>query len=71
KPPRHTSDPTAKARNKALKIQSQKDTKQITKAKDIADKEVFYGRTMLIGLCKGTSMQDAKPKVQGELITSG
>ncbi|KAG8736230.1 cytosolic leucyl tRNA synthetase [Ceratobasidium sp. 414] len=62
---------TAPALLKALKIQSQKDTKQITEAKDIAYKEAFYGGTMLVGPCKGMSVQDAKPQVRGELIASG
>ncbi|QRV97774.1 Isoleucyl-tRNA synthetase [Ceratobasidium sp. AG-Ba] len=64
-------DLTAPALLKALKIQSQKDTKQLTEAKDIAYKEAFYGGTMLVGPCKGMSVQDAKPKVRDELIAGG
>ena len=38
---------------KQLKIQSQKDTKQLAEAKEIAYKEGFYNGTMLVGDFKG------------------
>ncbi|CAE6474929.1 unnamed protein product [Rhizoctonia solani] len=56
---------------KTLKIQSQKDVKQLAEAKEIAYKEGFYSGTMLVGQYKGMSVQDAKPKVREELIASG
>lgn len=56
---------------KSLKIQSQKDVKQLTEAKDIAYKEGFYNGTMLVGPYKGMSVQDAKPKVREQLIAIG
>ena len=56
---------------KQLKIQSQKDTKQLAEAKEIAYKEGFYSGTMAIGEFKGESVQDAKPKVRAALIAQG
>ncbi|KAK7441730.1 cytosolic leucyl tRNA synthetase [Stygiomarasmius scandens] len=56
---------------KQLKIQSQKDTKQLTEAKDIAYKEGFYNGTMLVGDFKGQSVQEAKPKVRASMIEQG
>ena len=56
---------------KQLKINSQKDTKQLAEAKEIAYKEGFYSGTMLIGEWKGVSVQEAKPKVREALINSG
>ncbi|OBZ74498.1 putative leucine--tRNA ligase, cytoplasmic [Grifola frondosa] len=44
---------TAPAVVKQLKIQSQKDTKQLAEAKEIAYKEGFYNGTMLVGEFKG------------------
>ena len=55
----------------ALKVQSQKDTKQLTEAKEIAYKEGFYSGTMLVGEFKGQSVQDAKPKVRQRMIDAG
>ncbi|KAG6864507.1 hypothetical protein C0991_009022 [Blastosporella zonata] len=52
----------------ALKIQSQKDVKQLVEAKEIAYKEGFYNGTMLVGEFKGQSVQDAKPKVRERMI---
>jgi len=46
---------TAPAIVKQLKIQSQKDTKQLAEAKEIAYKEGFYSGTMLVGEFKGES----------------
>lgn len=54
-----------------LKIQSQKDTKQLAEAKEIAYKEGFYSGTMLVGQFKGESVQDAKGKVRAAMIEQG
>lgn len=62
---------TAPAIVKQLKIQSQKDTKQLAEAKEIAYKEGFYNGTMLVGEFKGESVQDAKPKVREAMIHAG
>ena len=62
---------TAPAVIKQLKIQSQKDTKQLAEAKEIAYKEGFYNGTMLVGEFKGMSVQDAKPRVREKLIEAG
>ncbi|OCH88938.1 leucine-tRNA ligase [Obba rivulosa] len=59
---------TAPAVVKQLKIQSQKDTKQLAEAKEIAYKEGFYNGKMLVGEFKGESVQDAKPKVRAKMI---
>lgn len=64
-------DMTAPAIVKQLKIQSQKDTKQLAEAKEIAYKEGFYNGTMLVGEFKGESVQDAKPKVREAMIKAG
>ena len=64
-------DMTAPAIVKQLKIQSQKDTKQLAEAKEIAYKEGFYNGTMIIGEFKGESVQDAKPKVREAMIKAG
>lgn len=56
---------------KRLKINSPKDTKQLTEAKELAYKEGFYLGTMIIGDFKGEGVQTAKPKVQEQLINSG
>ncbi|KAL4077451.1 hypothetical protein J3A83DRAFT_4213723 [Scleroderma citrinum] len=64
-------DLTAVAICKELKIQSQKDIKQLTEAKEIAYKEGFYNGIMTIGDFKGESVQDAKPKVRAQLIQMG
>ena len=62
---------TAPAVVKQLKIQSQKDSKQLAEAKEIAYKEGFYNGTMIIGEFKGESVQDAKPKVREAMIKAG
>lgn len=64
-------DLTAAAVCKELKVQSQKDIKQLTDAKEIAYKEGFYNGTMTIGDFKGESVQAAKPKVREQLIQMG
>ena len=56
---------------KKLKIQSQKDTKQLAEAKEIAYKEGFYNGTMLVGEFKGLPVQEAKGLVREKLIASG
>ena len=56
---------------KQLKIQSQKDTKQLAEAKEIAYKEGFYNGTMLVGEFKGLPVQEAKGLVREKLIASG
>lgn len=64
-------DLLAPALVKQFKIQSQKDTKQLAEAKEIAYKEGFYSGTMVIGDFKGESVQDAKPKVRQQMIEAG
>lgn len=51
-----------------FKIQSQKDTKQLAEAKEIAYKEGFYNGVMTIGEFKGEPVADAKPKVRQQMI---
>lgn len=62
---------TAPALVKQLKIQSQKDVKQLAEAKEIAYKEGFYNGTMLIGDFKGQPVQEAKNKVRASMIEKG
>ena len=62
---------TAPALVKQLKIQSQKDTKQLAEAKEIAYKEGFYSGTMLVGEFKGEPVQVAKTKVRAAMIEAG
>ncbi|KAF9463322.1 leucine-tRNA ligase [Collybia nuda] len=64
-------DLAAPAIVKALKIQSQKDTKQLAEAKDIAYKEGFYNGTMLVGEFKGETVQEAKGKVRESMLKEG
>ncbi|KAG9013714.1 cytosolic leucyl tRNA synthetase [Tulasnella sp. JGI-2019a] len=64
-------DLTAKALVTQMKIQSQKDVKQLAEAKEIAYKEGFYQGTMLVGQFKGLLVQEAKPKVRAEMIDAG
>lgn len=59
---------TAPALVKELKIQSQKDIKQLAEAKEIAYKEGFYNGTMSVGEFKGQSVQEAKPLVRASMI---
>lgn len=54
-----------------LKIQSQKDVKQLAEAKEIAYKEGFYSGVMLVGEFKGLTVQEAKPKVRASMIEQG
>lgn len=62
---------TAPALVKKLKIQSQKDTKQLAEAKEIAYKEGFYNGKMIVGEFKGEPVQDAKNKVRDAMIKAG
>jgi leucyl-tRNA synthetase len=62
---------TAPAVVAQLKIQSQKDTKQLAEAKEIVYKEGFYGGTMVVGEFKGSSVQEAKPQVRARMIEAG
>jgi leucyl-tRNA synthetase len=62
---------TAPALVKKMKINSQKDTKQLAEAKEIAYKEGFYNGTMLVGEFKGQSVQEAKNKVRERMIEAG
>jgi leucyl-tRNA synthetase len=62
---------TAPALVQAMKIQSQKDVKQLAEAKEIAYKEGFYNGTMLVGAFKGETVQEAKVKVRESMIEHG
>ncbi|KDQ54541.1 hypothetical protein JAAARDRAFT_38215 [Jaapia argillacea MUCL 33604] len=64
-------DMTAPALVKQLKINSQKDIKQLAEAKELAYKEGFYNGKMLVGEFKGESVQDAKVKVRSAMIEAG
>ena len=63
-------DQTAPALVKKLKINSQKDVKQLAEAKEIAYKEGFYSGTMLVGEFKGMTVQEAKPRVRDAMISA-
>lgn len=56
---------------KKLKINSPKDAKQLSEAKDLAYKEGYYKGKMLVGAFKGESVEVAKPKVREALLKSG
>ncbi|EIW72383.1 hypothetical protein TREMEDRAFT_70706 [Tremella mesenterica DSM 1558] len=64
-------DMAAEVLCKELKIQSQRDIKQLAEAKDLAYKEGFYSGTMLVGDFKGLPVVDAKPKVRQQMIEQG
>jgi leucyl-tRNA synthetase len=64
-------DLSAPAIVKQLKIQSAKDTKQLTEAKELAYKEGFYNGIMVAGEFAGETVQEAKPKVREGLIQAG
>ena len=64
-------DKTAEALCKKMKINSQKDVKQLAEAKEIAYKEGFYQGTMIIGPYKGEAVEKAKTKVRNDLIKEG
>jgi leucyl-tRNA synthetase len=54
-----------------LKIQSQRDVKQLAEAKDLAYKEGFYNGVMLVGDFKGQTVAEAKPQVRQQMIDQG
>ncbi|ORY23359.1 leucine-tRNA ligase [Naematelia encephala] len=54
-----------------FKIQSQRDTKALAEAKDLAYKEGFYNGVMTVGDFKGTTVAEAKPKVRQQMIEQG
>ncbi|KAJ7058263.1 hypothetical protein C8F01DRAFT_1150205 [Mycena amicta] len=56
---------------KRMKIQSQKDAKQLAEAKEIAYKEGFYNGVMLVGEFKGMPVEEAKPRVREAMIQAG
>lgn len=56
---------------KELKINSQKDVKQLAEAKALAYKEGFYNGTMIVGDFAGTKVEEAKTKVRDQLVASG
>lgn len=64
-------DKTAEFLVKQLKINSPKDTKQLTEAKELAYKEGFYQGIMLIGDFAGEKVEKAKPLVREALIKKG
>ncbi|KAJ7619401.1 hypothetical protein FB45DRAFT_930672 [Roridomyces roridus] len=64
-------DLIAPALLKSMKIQSQKDVKQLAEAKEIAYKEGFYNGTMLVGEFKGMKVEEAKPRVRERMIEAG
>ncbi|KIY63254.1 leucine-tRNA ligase [Cylindrobasidium torrendii FP15055 ss-10] len=64
-------DMIAPALVKQLKINSQKDIKQLAEAKEIAYKEGFYNGVMSYGKYKGESVQVAKAKVRADMIAEG
>lgn len=62
---------TAPALCKQFKINSQKDTKQLAEAKEIAYKEGFYGGIMVAGDFKGQKVEEVKNKVRDQMIEAG
>lgn len=54
-----------------LKIQSQRDVKQLAEAKELAYKEGFYSGVMVVGDFKGETVEAAKPKVRQQLLDAG
>ena len=54
-----------------LKIQSQRDTKLLAEAKELAYKEGFYNGVMTVGDFKGETVEQAKPKVRQQMIEAG
>lgn len=61
-------DMAAEALCTQLKIQSQRDVKQLAEAKDLAYKEGFYNGTMTVGDFKGQPVTEAKAKVRQQMI---
>ena len=64
-------DMAAEVLCKELKIQSQRDTKALAEAKDLAYKEGFYNGVMTVGDFKGEPVQEAKTKVRQQMIEAG
>ena len=62
---------TAKTLYEQMKINSPKDTKQLTEAKAVAYKYDFYQGKMIYGDFAGQPVQDAKPLVAKQLMDSG
>ncbi|GAA98789.1 uncharacterized protein L969DRAFT_104263 [Mixia osmundae IAM 14324] len=56
---------------KQLKINSQKDIKQLAEAKELAYREGFYKGTMVTGKYVGEAVEKAKEKVKHDLIEAG
>lgn len=54
-----------------LKINSQKDKKQLSEAKEMVYKEGFYNGTIIVGEYSGKSVQEAKPLIRKYLIEQG
>merc|ERR1719445_1562916 len=54
-----------------LKIQSQNDREKLAEAKEMVYLKGFYEGKMTVGDHKGKSVQDAKPLIRQQLITSG
>ena len=64
-------DLTAKFIVEKMKIQSPKDVKQLTEAKEAAYKEGHFNGKMLIGDHKGKPVEQAKPLIRDALINAG
>jgi leucyl-tRNA synthetase len=64
-------DMSAPALVKQLKIQSQKDTKLLAEAKELAYKEGYYNGEMVIGDFKGERVEVAKNKVRDQMVARG
>ena len=54
-----------------MKINSPKDAKQLTEAKELAYKEGFYKGKMIYGDFAGKSVEEAKPLVRQQLLDAG
>lgn len=54
-----------------LKINSQKDKKQLAEAKEMVYKEGFYNGTIIVGKYSGKSVQEVKPLIKKDLIDQG
>ncbi|KAJ1547846.1 cytosolic leucyl tRNA synthetase, partial [Cladochytrium tenue] len=54
-----------------LNIKSQRDKKELAEAKERVYKEGFYNGIMLVGPCKGKTVQEAKPMIKNMLIEGG
>jgi len=59
---------TAPALCKALKINSQKDAKQLAEAKEITYKEGFYGGIMVAGDFAGQKVEKVKNKIRDQMV---